>query len=107
MTEYTNPKDKLLDALDKAQTNPLIKIDWDMWCEPHLHFLKAQWPKGSAIAMLALFQTAAENKEIADYCKGETIKLNEALRHFSPVCCHLGSEVMDELTKKVKKEAGI
>jgi hypothetical protein len=97
--EYNSPIEKIADAI-----NPLVTMDWDMWCEPHLRFLKDKWPKGAGLAMMALFQAGAENEEIAKYCDGDVGKLTQALKHYSPVCCFLGEEVMTKLTNYVKTE---
>lgn len=105
--EYTDPKDKLLDAVDRAQANPMVKMDWDMWCERHMHFLKETWPKGAGLAMIALFQTAAADTRVSDYCGGQSAKLEEALKHFAPVCCLLGDDAMDTLTAEVRVKAGL
>lgn len=105
--EYTDPKDKLLDAIDQAQDNLGVRLNWDMWCERHMRFLKTAWPRGAGLAMVALFQAAAADERVSGYCGGETAKLEAALTHFAPVCCFLGDEAMDNLTAEVRVKAGL
>lgn len=57
--------------------------------------------------MIGLFQAAAADPRVMDYCQNDAAKLTEALKHFAPVCCFLGDEVMAKLTADVKEKAGL
>lgn len=104
---YTDPREKLLRVVDDAQMNPMVSMDWDLWCRSHMEFLREQWPKGSGLAMIGLFEAAAADSRIMDYCQGEAENLTAALKHFSPVCCLLGDEVMHGIAARVKEKAGV
>ena len=97
--EYNNPKDKLLDAGDRS--NLQITMTWELWCLPHLEFLRAEWPRGAGAAMLLLFQAAAADERVVASCGGDVAKLTDGLKHFAPVCCFLGDEVVDRIKAEV------
>lgn len=49
------------------------------------------------MAMLKLFQAAAAMPTVADAAHGDATQLSQALVRFAPVCCFVGSQVLDEI----------
>jgi hypothetical protein len=75
--------------------NPQVELDWKLWCSKHLEPFREEWPKGSALAMMGLFNAAVNDERIIELANHDTNKLTETLRAYSPVCCTLGDDVMN------------
>lgn len=76
----------------------MISIDTNAcWCDRHRLPFKPDWPRGYAMATMALFTEATKRNDIIEYCGGErnladANKLTAALLEFSPLCCLIGDE---------------
>jgi len=80
-----------------AGERPPVQLDWDLWCDRHLKPYKAQWPKGAAPAMMALFDAAVNMPAVADAAGGDAANLTAALKRFQPLCCFVGRDAMNEI----------
>jgi hypothetical protein len=74
--------------------NPGVTLDWDLWCSKHLEPLRAEWPKGAAMAMMGLFNAAVNNERIIKTADADARNLTSALILHAPICCLVGDENM-------------
>lgn len=80
---------------------PQVELRWSrLWCPRHLAPYRAQWPKGSAVAMMRLFQAAVKMPAVADASKGDAGNLTAALERFGPLCCFVPARVMREIYRE-------
>lgn len=73
------------------------------WCGAHLAPYRERWPHGAGRAIMLLFEKSIEHKDIQAACgavdghQADTNLLERVLREFSPLCCLLGDEVVQEI----------
>lgn len=80
-----------------ADDTPQVTLDWSLWCPRHLEPYRAAWPKGAAVAMLALFKAAAAMPAVSDAAGGDAANLTAALQRFKPLCCFVSKEKLDAI----------
>lgn len=76
---------------------PRVELDWSLWCGRHLKPYRAQWPKGSAVAMMRLFQAAVAMPAVSDAARGDAANLTAALKRFAPLCCFIPKDKLDAI----------
>jgi hypothetical protein len=85
---------------------PQITLDWKShWCPGHMEPLRARWPTGAAIAMMALLEHVLEDDRISAACPqhdglADAHALNAVLLEFAPLCCLVGDEAMADVYLK-------
>ena len=75
----------------------MVMLDWSLWCPRHLEPYHAQWPKGAAPAMMALFRAASAMPAVQDAARHDARKLTGALQQFAPLCCFVGAGVLEQI----------
>ncbi|MCC6192076.1 MAG: hypothetical protein IT318_23855 [Anaerolineales bacterium] len=77
-----------------------MNLQWPvMWCDRHLRPLKAEWPRGAALAMLGLFNAAMASDDIMRRAGGKIVNVPLVLNSIKPVCCFLGDAVAAEVIR--------
>lgn len=86
----------------KKPDDPPIELDHTLWCPRHLEPLRAEWPKGFGMALIAMFHHAVQSDKIHKGSKGQTELIQVALKVNAPVCCNI---LGDKLSRKIIREA--
>lgn len=69
-----------------------------IWCRDHIQPFRIHWPRGFALATMALFEEATRHEDVISYCgggegkKADIERLTAAMMEFSPICCLIGDE---------------
>lgn len=97
---------------------PMVMLDFKrVFCAEHLLPYKADWKTSlPQFAMLELFNRACSDPAILAACGhvpatettkevlADTDQLPHVLDEFSPLCCHLGDDVMRDVLKTAKEQ---
>lgn len=84
--------------------NPLVNLDFrTAFCDRHREPLRAEWPKGAALAMLGLFNAIVADERVVAMLpkdaegKADTYALDGVLTEVGPFCCFLGDAIAGEV----------
>lgn len=69
-----------------------------LFCPRHLKPLRAEWPYGYAVLMMAVFQHALREPEIVRAVGGDADRLGPVLREYGPLCCRMSDTDMERWT---------
>lgn len=67
------------------------------WCADHLLPFKKNWPAGSAMAMVMLFQAFAADERTIEMAGGDANRLDALVLECSPLCCFISPEALDKI----------
>jgi hypothetical protein len=95
------------DGLALPGGGPILRFERD-WCERHLEPFRYEWPKGSGVAMVLLFQAFCEDERVqrmAGYqpelgIKADSERLPALIAECSPLCCFVGETVIREVIEQ-------
>jgi hypothetical protein len=77
------------------------------WCERHLKPFRQRWPDGYLPASLRILDHVVERDDITRACGrdeatgvlADVARLPAVLREFSPLCCLIGDEEAERITR--------
>lgn len=89
-----------------AADRPKVNLQWQrQWCPTHREPFRANWPEGTAIAMLRLFEAAVEDPRMVEQTGGKAANLHAVMGEFAPLCCWIEPGALSAIYAEAGVEA--